>query len=240
MKGNSGRIPTYINGFDNLINGGFHRRTVNLLSGGPGTGKSIFCMQYLYNGIVKSKQKGLFISFEEDIKDLKEDAKSFGWDFDFLEKKGWVRFIYLYPYEVTNLHSRLVTEMTKINAERIVVDSTSTFGMALEGEYEVRKELYALASHLKNFDCSTIITSEIVGEASLDHHTAGNLSRFGVEEFIADSVITLHYLNYGAPHDRAIRIVKMRRTNHYKGPVPLEINEKGVRVLNEKLSSNLL
>jgi circadian clock protein KaiC len=229
------RIPTFIPGFDNLIDGGFLRKSVNLISGGPGTGKSIFCLEFLYNGITKANQKGLFISFEEECDELKEDAKAFGWDFDELEKKGLVKFIYFYPYEITNFHSRLMSEITSMNAERIVIDSTSTFGMALEGEYEVRKELYTLAKQLKKLNCSTIITSEIVGESYLEHHDAGEMSRFGVEEFISDSVITFHHLGFGGKDDKALRIIKMRRTNHFRGAVPMIITNDGIKIIDKQI-----
>ncbi|MFW6311473.1 MAG: RAD55 family ATPase [Nanoarchaeota archaeon] len=235
MVDQDNRLATYIPNFDKIVQGGFLRGSVNLLSGGPGTGKSIFCMQYLYNGIIKQRQRGLFISFEEDIEELKADARSFGWDFDTLEKKGYIKFIYIYPYEITNLQSKLVTEITKINAERIVIDSTSTFGMALEGEYEVRKELYALAAHLKKFDSATLLTSEIVGETNLRHPTSGGLSRFGVEEFIADSVVTLHYLDINQAESRGLRVVKMRRTAHNNKLYPLSITKNGISLKNKPL-----
>ena len=228
-KRQTDRVQTYIPGFDKLIQGGILRNSVNLISGGPGTGKSIFCMQFLYNGIKYAKEKGLYISFEESIEDLKTDAQTFGWNFDKLEKENKVKFIYLYPYEITNFQSKLISEITRLNAERIVIDSTSAFGMALEGDYEVRKELYALSAQLKKLNCTTFITSEIVGEVSIDHPSAGGMSRFGVEEFIADSVMTMHYT--GGADDRAIRIVKMRRTNHQKGPLLLKITPQGIKII---------
>jgi len=232
------RVPTFIPGYDKLISGGFLKKSVNLFSGGPGTGKSIFCLQYLYYGLTKANQKGLYISFEEDINELKLDAKSFGWDFEEYEKKGMIKFIYLYPYEVTNLHSKLVSELTKFDAKRVVIDSTSTFGMALEGEYEIRKELYALASHLKRFDCSSILTSEIINETNMDQ--TRTLSRFGVEEFIADSVTTLHYLRSGTSNNRAIRVVKMRRTNNFKGALPFTITPKGIQIDSKPIDISFL
>ena len=73
------RLKTYIPGFDKAIEGGFVKNSLNLVSGGAGTGKTIFCLQYLYNGVVGDNQNGLFVSFEENIDDLRKDAQGFGW-----------------------------------------------------------------------------------------------------------------------------------------------------------------
>jgi len=224
------RVKTGIPGFDKIVQGGFIRESVYLVSGGGGTGQSIFAMQFLYNGFKEYGEKGLYISFEEDIEDLKADGAAFGWDFNKLDKEGKVKFIYLYPYEINNFQAQLANEITRIKAQRVVVDSTSAFGISLDNDYEVRKELYALASQLKRLKCTSILTSEVVGETSLEGQSIGKLSRFDVEEFVVDCVITLHYLGLGGLEDRAIRVVKMRRTNHKKGPISMKITDKGITV----------
>jgi len=211
------RTPSFIPGLDKLIGGGFVKRSVNLISGGAGTGKSVFCMQFLHAGAINGGENGLYVSFEENLDDLKEDASHFGFDFDQLEEQKRVKFIFLSPYALQNFKEELSTEVSIIDAKRVVIDSTSTFGMGLDSSYEVRKELYALAKELKKLKCTTLLTSEVAGEAPIDSSSGGGLSRFGVEEFVADSVITLHYGGLGGSNDRALRVVKMRRTNHTKG-----------------------
>lgn len=231
------RIPTYIPGFDRIIEGGFVRHSLNLLSGGAGTGKTVLSLQFLYNGIVRGNENALFVSFEENLNDLKEDAKAFGMDFDKFESEKKAKFVYLSPYNLQNFKEELSTEVSIIDARRVVIDSTSTFGMGLDSSYEVRKELYALSRELKKLKCTAIITSEIIGEAPLDMSGGtGSLSRFGVEEFVADSVITLHYGGLGGSADRAVRVVKMRRTNHVKGPIPMVITDKGIEIHSREKS----
>lgn len=220
------RIKSGIQGFDNLCQGGFIKDSITLVSGVAGSGKSIFAMQFLHYGI-QSGEKGLYISFEENLDDLKKDALVFGWDFDRLEREKKCRFAYIFPYELNNFQPLLISEVTRLGAKRVVIDSTSAFGMSLENEYEVRKQLFSLTMQLKKLECTTILTSEVV-EASLEG--TGKLSRFGVEEFVADSVIVLHYGGLGGDSDRALQIVKMRRTDHVKGPVPMKITEKGISV----------
>ena len=87
MDKNTNRVQVGIPGFDALCSGGLIKNSVNLLSGGAGTGKSVFALQFLYNGITQFGEKGLYISFEEDLDDLREDAKVFGMDFYQLEEE---------------------------------------------------------------------------------------------------------------------------------------------------------
>jgi len=61
------RVQTGIKGFDGLIEGGFPKSSAILLSGTPATGKTIFALQYLVNGIEKFNEKGIYITFEEKI-----------------------------------------------------------------------------------------------------------------------------------------------------------------------------
>ena len=133
----------------------------------------------------------------------------------------------------------MAEEIPKSKAKRVVIDSISVFGMALNDLYRIRKQIYFLANMLQKLGATTILTSEIVGEAPLDISSSGrdgSFSRYGVEEFIADSVITLHNSGLGGSGDRAIRIVKMRRTNHTKGPIPFEIGNQGIKIFQKERS----
>ncbi len=222
------RVPTGVVGLDKILSGGFIPNSVNLVSGGAGTGKTVFALQFLYEG-AKRGEKVLFISMEEDLQDLKDDAKVFGWDFEKLENEGKAKFVYIYPYEITNFQTLLINEITRVNAKRVVIDSTSVLGMALDNEFEVRKQLYALASQLKRIGCTSILTSEIVDVES------NKFSRFGVEEFVADSVITMHYIKNmkSKKVQRAMKIIKMRRTLIPHDPIPIKVDRSGIKVLRK-------
>lgn len=225
------RVKTGIPGFDKLSEGGFVEGSINLLSGGPGTGKTIFSMQYLYNGATKFNENGLFISFEENLNGLKLDASVFDWDFTELEKQGLCKFITFKPFNNPSLMDDLVKVIRKLNIKRVVIDSISVFSMAFRNDvFRTRKELYGLCNLLEELGVTTVLTSEITGEAPLDISSSGGLSRDGLVEFIADSVITLHNSGIGGESDRAIRILKMRRTNHEKSPIPMSININGVSI----------
>lgn len=231
------RVPTGIAGFDKLIEGGFIKGSTNLIAGGTGSGKSIFCMSFIYNGATKYNEPGLYISFEETVASLKEDARVFGFDFDKLEKAKKARIIFMTPYSTTDLQALLAEEIEKSKAKRIVIDSSSVLAMSLEGDYRVRKQIYFLVATLQKLGCTSLLVSEVVGEAPLDISSSsrdGSFSRYGVEEFVADSVITMHNSGLGGQGDRAVRVVKMRRTNHTKGPVAFEIGKEGIKFLKAK------
>jgi circadian clock protein KaiC len=229
------RIKTNIPGFDKLTEGGFVKKSVNLLSGGPGTGKTLFALQFLYES-AKNNERGLFITFEENLESLKGDAEVMGWNFSDMEKKGDVTFIAFKPIGNPNVKAELVSKIQSYGITRVVVDSISVFSAIFKGDYyRMRNELYLLVDIFRNLGCTVLLTAEIIGEAPLDVTSGGiSLSRDGIVEFIADSVITLHNSGIGGEGDRAIRILKMRRTNHQKGPVPMVISRRGVKVFSAK------
>ena len=112
------RCISGIPGLDPLIEGGFLENSVNLVTGETGTGKTIFCSQFLWNGLQKG-ETGLYITLEERPEDIKADAMLFGWDFDSFEKKGLCRLIYHDPAQVNNLGSVIIDEIKNIKAKRV-------------------------------------------------------------------------------------------------------------------------
>jgi len=71
---------TGIDGLDEILNGGIVKNSTTLISGNPGAGKSILCLQYIYNGVEQFDEKGIYLSFEENESDLREAAESIGFD----------------------------------------------------------------------------------------------------------------------------------------------------------------
>lgn len=227
------RAPSGIPGMDQLMEGGFVKRSVNLISGGPGAGKTIFLQQYVYYGIVTNNEPGLMVSFEEDSPHLKKDVIRFGWDMDTLEQKGMCTYRYFQPTSLAEIQAELTNTIIQKKVKRVAIDSLSVLTMSLKDAYMIRKQLFAIVTRLKKLDCTTLISAEIVGETPLDM-SGGQYSREGVVEFVADAVITLHSSGLGGEADRALRIVKMRQTNHERGPIPMAITKQGIRVFPNK------
>ncbi len=229
-KINSDRIPTNIPGLDKHIQDGFVKGSCNLVIGGAGTGKTIFAMQFAHNQI-KSGRNVLYVSFEESIDSILNDALKFGWDFNKAVKNGTCVFSVFQPIGSPETYSQFVDTCKKYNISIIIIDSVSVMNLAFEDNYyKMRKELYTIVDTIKKLGCTSLMTAEVNGEASLDI-SGGSVSRDGMSEFVADSVITLHNAGLGGEGDRALRVLKMRRTKHTREPMGMEINAKGIAVL---------
>jgi len=223
------RIKTGIPGLDGLIEGGLVQGSVNMITGSAGTGKTIFGAQFIWNGLQKG-ETGVYISLEESPEDIKEDMKIFGWDFEKYEKKGLCKIIYHDPAQVNNLSTVMTEEISNVDANRLVIDSTSVFGLNIENPSQIRRRLFGLASALKKHtDTTAIIITEIPEDSKA-------LSRWGVEEFVVDSVLILNYLGIGEEYSRSLMIRKMRRTDHGKDIYPFEISNKGISLGTPKMN----
>lgn len=217
------RVTSGIPGFDELMEGGFLDNSVNLITGETGTGKTILCSQFIWEGLQKG-DSALYITLEESPEDIKADGMMFGWDFDAFEKKGLCRIVYHDPAQVNNLGSVIIDEIKNLKAKRLVIDSTSLVGLNIKEPSAIRKLLLSIINIIKRTGCVALLVSEIPEE-----HKA--LSRFGVEEFVVDSVIIMNYLEYASGDlNRSLIIRKMRRTNHGKDIYPLEISKQGLAV----------
>ncbi|MBI2971561.1 MAG: hypothetical protein HYY37_04065 [Candidatus Aenigmarchaeota archaeon] len=225
-KREADRVSSGIPGLDKLIGGGYIVNDIYLVTGGTGTGKTLFCCQFLWEGLQKG-EKSIFFSLEELPDDVLHDAAVFGWDFQKYISSGMFSIEYQDPFEMVDIASMVREKIQKFGAKRIVIDSTSIFGMVFEKEHELRKSLYNLIKQLKGIDCVVLMTAEVVEGSK-------GLSRYGVEEFVVDGVITLASTNVGGEFFLNLQVKKMRRTPHEKGLYPYEISTKGIEILSSK------
>ena len=215
------RIPTGIPGLDNLIEGGFIKGSTVLISGAAGTGKTIFCSQYIMEGL-KNGETCMFITLEEKPEDIIDDVKRFGWDFKKYISSKKLFLDFQDPFQITDITSPLLDKIQAHKVQRVAIDSTAVFELYYKEPAEIRKQLFKLLTGLKSIGVTSIITTELPEEAK-------TLGKFGVEEFIVDGVIVLHYLEYtagGTP--RSLTVRKMRRTDHKTDLYSLVITDKGI------------
>ncbi len=214
------RVKTGIFGLDKLTQGGFVKGSSVLVSGETGTGKTIFCLQYLWEGL-KNDESGVYITLEESAEEIKKDALVFGWDFEKYEKEGKFKIIEKNVFEDTNLE---FFEIDELKAKRVVIDSVSLLSLFIEDKASMRNKMRELIKSLKERGVTVLLTSEIVGEG---------FSRLGVEEFLADGIIKIYYSSIGGSSFGTIEVRKMRRTKHKHGIFDLILNEKGIRISKE-------
>lgn len=217
-----GKTPTGITGLDTLMGGGFVDGSINLVTGKTGTGKSIFSSQFLYNGIVKYREKGLYITTEETKENVIRQMKGFGFDFTELEKKGWLRLVEFEPFDIGTLTTKMIELLDSIDAKRVVIDSISMFELYMSEAFKIRKAIYKVLQKLRDMNRTVIVTDEILEESV-------GLSRFGVIEFMVDTVVMLQFLGL-AKSKRSLIIRKMRMSDHSTDIHPFEITKTGIQV----------
>ena len=216
------RMPSGINGLDKLVEGGFIKGSTTLLAGGTGTGKTIFCCQYIMDGL-KRGEKCFFITLEESPEDIMNDVKRFGWDMKKYVDNGQLIIKYEDPFEVTNISRGFLDHIKAQGFSRVAIDSTSVLGLYFKSPFEVRKQLFLVLNALKKTGATVLITAESPEEGR-------TITRFGVEEYVTDGVIVLHYTGFGGGTYYSLQVRKMRRTDHGKDVYPMSIGPNGIEV----------
>jgi KaiC/GvpD/RAD55 family RecA-like ATPase len=214
------RLRTGIEGLDKLIGGGIPERTSVLLSGGTGTGKTIFGLQFL---CCQAVDNGLFLGFNEDVAQLREICSGFGWDAKKLEESGKLKFLKYDMFGLQDFFEVLENNVREINATRLVIDPVSSIGVHVRDSSEVRRSFVELDRAIKKNGCTAVMTTEIERD--------GVISRYGVEEFVFDSVFLLRNEMENNNYKRKLSILKMRGSEHSTGIHCYDITKKGIAVV---------
>ncbi|MEK6809524.1 MAG: ATPase domain-containing protein [Nanoarchaeota archaeon] len=230
-----------IPGFDDLLEHGIPRGNSILIAGGAGSGKTIFCLQALYNRALEG-EKCLYMSFEESEEHLIEHMENFGWNPRALIKKGNLLIKRFNPFDITRSVDALLMKAKGellIDIEPIVfpdgfhpdilaLDSLTAVASAFLG----REDSYRIyIEQLFRFFEQIKATSFLITETEL---VPKIFSTSGVEEFLADGVIVLYAIKRGNVRENAVEVLKMRGEHHQKKIVALQINENGIVVYPEQ------
>ncbi len=216
------RTKTGVLGFDKLLGGGIPRGNLVVLAGDPGSGKTIFSIQFLYEGIMQFKEPGIFISLEESPDTIIKTAALFGWDLNPLIEKGLLKIYTIELYDFDKLKNTIEDLISSIEAKRLVLDPGVIFRLFFERELEARKRILSLGKLIKKLNCTTVITNEI----ALDQQQ----SLFGLEEYVADGVILLFHTRLGNKYVRSIGILKMRGTDITEKIHSVQITKNGINI----------
>lgn len=224
--------PTGISGFDEITGGGLPAGRPTLICGSAGAGKTLFAMEFLVRGAMLFDEPGVFISFEETDEELATNVASLGFDIKQLiaDKKLLLDYVFIEraeieetgDYDLEGLFLRLEHAINLIGAKRIVLDTLEALFSGLPNEAIIRAELRRLFRWLKEKGVTAVITCER-GE--------GTLTRYGLEEYVADCVILLDNRIENQISTRRLRIVKYRGTAHGTNEYPFFIDETGFAVL---------
>ena len=226
------KCRTGISGFDEITGGGVPKGRPTLVCGGAGSGKTLFAMEFLLNGATQYNEPGIFISFEENERELTENVASLGWDLEALgrENKIFLDHVYIERSEIEEtgefnlegLFIRIESALSAVNAKRIAVDSMEALFSGFSDEMTLRAEIRRLFRWLKEKGLTAVITGE---------QGKGSFTRHGLEEYISDCVVFLDNRMNDQVATRRIRVVKYRGTSHGANEYPFLITEKGFSVL---------
>lgn len=225
------KCPTGIAGFDEISGGGLPKGRVCLLSGYAGTGKSLFGIEFIVHGIEQFDENGVFISFEEAPHELATNVASLGFNLQSLQEQARLKLIQIElptimvetgEYDLKALFIRLDYAVQSVSAKRVVLDGIENLFSAFSDLSIVRTEFRRLVNWLKDQDLTAIITTE---------RGRYELSRHGLEEYIADCVIALDLRIERQLATRRIRIVKYRGASHGGDEYPFVLDKTGFVVM---------
>ena len=227
------KAPTGIKGFDEISGGGLPRGRSTLITGSAGVGKTIFGLQFLVNGALEFQEPGVMVSFEESTPSILQNAASLGFDLANLVQTGQLALesIQTYPdeteaigsFDLEGLFLRLELAITAVGARRVVLDPIETLLSRFGNTDIVRGELLRLCEWLNTRQMSAVI----IGETG----RLGELTRFGIEEYVSDCVIKLELLVENEISTRFLRILKYRGSPHGSNEFPYIISDRGIEIM---------
>ncbi|MCW3994345.1 MAG: AAA family ATPase [Candidatus Bathyarchaeota archaeon] len=241
----SKRIATGINGLDELVDGGLPEGRVILVIGGPGTGKTIMCSQFLYKGIYENQENGVFVSLDESKDHFYTEMQKFGWDFRKAEEERKFAFVNatrmsrvamlkeeLYKEEARSLRGKqlsidrliedLQAKIQQVNAKRVAVDTLAALTFRFPDPIERRTAVVDLIESLADLGVTSLVTTEL-GYLGLERNVLE-------EEFLVHGVIMMQTLFSGGTTTRAIQVEKMREAKVNPSLVPYSIDQNGVEI----------
>lgn len=226
------KVATGITGFDDITLGGLPAGRPSLVCGAAGCGKTLFGVTFLVRGAVDADEPGVFMSFEERPQDLVANVESLGYDLQNLidSKRLVIDHVHIDrseieetgEYDLEGLFVRLGYAIDSIGAKRVVLDTIEALFSSFSDVSVLRAELRRLFYWLKERGVTTVVTGER-GE--------GQLTRYGIEEYVSDCVILLDNRVVDQITTRRLRVIKYRGSSHGTNEYPFFIDEHGITVL---------
>jgi circadian clock protein KaiC len=226
------KVPSGIKGLDTITGGGLPKGRPALVSGGPGCGKTLFAMEFIIRGIIDYNEPGVFVAFEEKIEDLEKNFLSMGFDLKDLIRRKKLVLDHIYidrteieetgEYDLEGLFIRLGAMIDEVGAKRIAIDTLEAIFSGFCNEAILRSELRRLFLWLKDKGITAVVTGER-GDRTI--------TKYGLEEYVADCVITLDHRVTNQIATRRLRIVKYRGSLHGTDEYPFLISSDGISVL---------
>ena len=220
---------TGIPGFDHISEGGLPHARATLIAGTAGSAKTVFASHFLASGIADG-EPGVFVTFEDRVEDIRANMLGFGWDIAEWERTGKWMFVDAAPdpdeptavigeFDLSALLARIERAVQDIGAKRVSLDSLNALFVQFPDHPILRSELFRITTALKSLGVTVVFTGERTEEY-------GDVTRHGIEEFVADNVIILRNLLDNERRRRTIEILKLRGAPHQRGEFPFTITSR--------------
>ena len=226
------KVTTGVKGLDDMLGGGLSLGRCTLICGGPGSGKTTFCVQFLYNGATKYGETGLYVSLGESPTQLKENMTGYGWDIERLEKDGKLLIVdasYVRTKRDPNLLSLIenIRERVKENqVKRVVIDPITSLILQYPDASDRQNIIQGLMEAVTNLGITSLMTTEL---------RVNTLERqVQAIEFLSDGVIIFHRFTDHGRTLRAVQIEKMRGVAHDDELRPYKIMKNGIEVFSKE------
>ncbi|MEP6885362.1 MAG: circadian clock protein KaiC [Gammaproteobacteria bacterium] len=230
----SNKAPTGIAGFDEITGGGLPRGRTTLLAGGPGSGKTIFSLQFLVNGIRQYREPGIFVAFEETSKRIQANAQGFDWRLSelrrqkllFVDAQPKPDFVQAGDFDLCGMLATLALQSKTMNARRIVFDALDIVLALLPDLAARRREIYRLHEWLLANQLTCLITLK----AAADDTSSGNQTPYGFMQFMVDCSVILNHSVVMGVSQRNLRVQKYRGSSFDENESPFVIGDAGFSV----------
>ena len=234
------RIKTGISGLDQVLKGGLRKNSSILITGAPGTGKTILALQFIYYGAKNYNENGVFIATEESLSDLRAYTKNMGMDLEIMEKKGK---IFLIEKPLATLKGGiasikgLLELIKKKNVKRVALDSIIFFEYLYPKIYkdqtEYRRHVLLFMQKMKSSGVTFLTTSE---------RRITDLDRleYDIMDFVFGGFIILSRIRKGSYFERVLTVEKIRGQDHHLDIYPLMIDNEGVKILSDQFPFSLV
>ncbi len=223
------RVKTGIDGLDDLLEGGLPRYSATIVSGTPGTCKTLIGLQYIVNGAIKYGEPGIFFSSEDSADLIKGWFEQMGWDLEDLEKR---KLIKIYNptikedegedyYEHIN-NDNFIDIITSMGAKRIAFDSITVILEFSEGFGGKRNGIRSLQKRYKELGLTALFTHE--------RKVVDEKLEYDMSFFVIDGTILLDIKKIKDSFCKILRIDKMRGTDHSRQEHELVVGKKGIKI----------
>lgn len=223
---------TGIAGFDEITGGGLPAGRTTLVLGAPGAGKTVFALECLVNGARIDREPGIFVAFEENTRQIVDNAGTFGWDLPELERENLFfldarlssTVIQGGDFDIQGMLAALGAKAKLMGARRIVFDGIDVLLSVLDDPIKERREIYRLQDWLHEQELTAIITAKAFEGDRL------STERYAFMQFMVDTVVAFHHRMVDRVSLRGVRVMKYRGSAFAENEFPMVISATGVQV----------